>query len=104
MCCSLSVVPYCIEQNSYVIQYFLLLQVIANRYGVRAIPVFLFFRNGERIHTVKGADMGSLDAAITQHLAGAISTQPSGGAEAPKVPGQVNHLNNREPSQAELNE
>ena len=79
-------------------------QVIANRYGVRAIPVFLFFRNGERIHTVKGADMGSLDAAITQHLAGAISTQPSGGAEAPKVPGQVNHLNSREPSQAELNE
>lgn len=65
-------------------------KVIANRYGVRAIPVFLFFRNGERIHTVKGADMGSLDAAITQHLAGAISTQPSGGAEAPKVPGQHN--------------
>ena len=53
---------------------------------------------------MKGADMGSLDAAITQHLAGAVSTQPSGGAEAPKVPGQVNHLNSREPSQTELNE
>ena len=62
---------------------------------MRAIPVFPFFRNRERIHTVKGADMGSLDAAITQHLAaagGGTSSQPSGGAEAaPKVPDQVSH-------------
>jgi len=56
---------------------------------VRAIPVFLFFRNREKIHLVKGADMGSLDAAITQHLADATSNQPAGGTEAPKVPGQV---------------
>ena len=63
---------------------------------MRAIPVFLFFRNREKIHTVKGADMGSLDAAITQHLAdSATSSQPSGGAEAaPKVPGQVSHRKN----------
>lgn len=69
------------------------MQVIANRYAVRAIPAFLFFRNGERIHTVKGADMGSLDAAITQHLgASGTSSQPSGGAEAaPKVSGQVSY-------------
>ena len=65
--------------------------------------MFLFFRNSERIHTVKGADMGSLDAAITQHLAGATSSQPSGGAEAPKVPGQVSLPNNKESSlQADL--
>ena len=56
---------------------------------MRAIPIFLFFRNREKIHTVKGADMGSLDAAIAQHLVGATGSQPSGGAETPKVPGQV---------------
>ena len=58
---------------------------------MRAIPVFLFFRNRERIHTVKGADMGSLDAAIMQHLDGATGGQPSGGAEVPKVPDQVSY-------------
>lgn len=67
-------------------------KAIASRYGVRAIPVFLFFKNRERIHTVKGADMGSLDAAITQHLADATSSQPSSRAEAPKVSGQHNLL------------
>ena len=51
--------------------------------------MFLFFKNREKIHTVKGADMGSLDAAITQHLDGTTSGQTSGGAEPPKVPDQV---------------
>ena len=56
---------------------------------MRAIPVFIFFRNRERIHLVKGADMNSLDVAIMQHIASGPSQQAGGGSGAPKVPGQV---------------
>ena len=42
---------------------------IAQEVGIRAMPTFVFFKNGQKIDTVVGADPSKLQAAITQHSA-----------------------------------
>lgn len=42
---------------------------IAQEVGVRAMPTFVFFKNGEKIETVVGADVGKLQAAIAKYSA-----------------------------------
>jgi thioredoxin-like negative regulator of GroEL len=40
---------------------------VAQEVGIRAMPTFMVFKNGEKIETVVGADPGKLQAAITKH-------------------------------------
>lgn len=69
------------------------LQNTASRYDVKAIPTFILFRNREVLHTVKGADVGAVEAVIAQH----VTTEESGSVgkggvsvkSAVSVPGQV---------------
>lgn len=42
---------------------------IAQEVGIRAMPTFVFFKNGEKIETVVGADLNKLQAAISKHAA-----------------------------------
>lgn len=37
---------------------------IAKEYGISAMPTFLFFKNGEKIETVVGANVGKLQATV----------------------------------------
>lgn len=39
---------------------------IAQEVGVRAMPTFVFFKNGEKIETIVGADPSKLQAAVTK--------------------------------------
>ena len=39
---------------------------IASEVGIRAMPTFAFFKNGEKIETVVGADPSKLQAAISK--------------------------------------
>lgn len=39
---------------------------IASEVGIRAMPTFVFFKNGEKIETVVGADPSKLQAAISK--------------------------------------
>lgn len=39
---------------------------VASEVGIRAMPTFVFFRNGEKIETVIGADPSKLQGAITK--------------------------------------
>ncbi|WFD18065.1 hypothetical protein MCAP1_000277 [Malassezia caprae] len=42
---------------------------IAQEVGIRAMPTFVFFKDGQKIDTIVGADPAKLQAAITQHSA-----------------------------------
>lgn len=37
---------------------------VAKEYGISAMPTFLFFKNGEKIDTVVGANVGKLQATV----------------------------------------
>lgn len=39
---------------------------IASEVGIRAMPTFVFYRNGEKVETVIGADPSKLQAAISK--------------------------------------
>ena len=41
---------------------------VAQELGIRAMPTFLLFKNGEKIGEVVGANPKALEAAIQQHL------------------------------------
>jgi thioredoxin 1 len=40
---------------------------LAQELGIRAMPTFLFFKNGEKLTDVVGANPGALEAAIKEH-------------------------------------
>lgn len=42
-------------------------QATAGRYGVTSMPTFLFFKNGQQIDKVSGADPNALEATIKKH-------------------------------------
>ncbi|CDO55776.1 similar to Saccharomyces cerevisiae YCR083W TRX3 Mitochondrial thioredoxin, highly conserved oxidoreductase required to maintain the redox homeostasis of the cell,forms the mitochondrial thioredoxin [Geotrichum candidum] len=37
---------------------------VASEYGISAMPTFMFFKNGEKIETVIGANVGKLQASV----------------------------------------
>lgn len=41
---------------------------VAQELGIRAMPTFLLFKNGEKIGEVVGANPKALEAAIQQHI------------------------------------
>jgi thioredoxin 1 len=41
---------------------------VAQELGIRAMPTFLLFKNGEKVETVVGANPPALEAAIKKHL------------------------------------
>jgi thioredoxin 1 len=41
---------------------------VAQELGIRAMPTFLLFKNGEKVGEVVGANERALEAAIKQHL------------------------------------
>jgi len=43
------------------------LMLIAERYEIRAMPTFLFFKNGKKVDDVVGADINKVINAITVH-------------------------------------
>lgn len=69
------------------------LQNTASRYEVKSIPTFILFRNREVLHTVKGADIGAVEAAVAQHVTTEESSSVGKGGVSVKgavsVPGQV---------------
>ena len=70
-----------------------LLQNTASRYEVKAIPTFILLHNREVLHTVKGADVAAVEAAIAQHVTTEESSSVGKGGVSVKgavsVPGQV---------------
>jgi len=40
---------------------------VAQELGIRAMPTFLFFKNGEKVGEVVGANARAIEAAIKQH-------------------------------------
>ncbi|KAH8667385.1 thioredoxin-like protein [Tricladium varicosporioides] len=52
-------------------------QEIAQKYGVRAMPTFLIFKNGTVIQTIKGADQRGLTTAIENAVRLAGPAQPT---------------------------
>lgn len=42
---------------------------IAQEVGIRAMPTFIFFKNGEKVETIVGADPSKLQAAINKFAA-----------------------------------
>jgi thioredoxin 1 len=43
------------------------LSEVAQEYGIRAMPTFLIFKDGEKVEEVVGADPTKLEAAIKKH-------------------------------------
>ncbi|ETI21314.1 thioredoxin [Cladophialophora carrionii CBS 160.54] len=41
---------------------------VAQELGVRAMPTFMFFKNGEKVDEVVGANVRALEAAIQKHI------------------------------------
>jgi thioredoxin 1 len=41
---------------------------VAQELGVRAMPTFMFFKNGEKVDEVVGADRRAIEAAIQKHM------------------------------------
>lgn len=41
---------------------------VAQKLGIRAMPTFLFFKNGEKVGEVVGANPKALEAAIKNHM------------------------------------
>ena len=41
---------------------------VAQELGVRAMPTFMFFKNGEKVDEVVGANVRALEAAIQKHM------------------------------------
>ncbi|UZJ52851.1 hypothetical protein CBS101457_002171 [Exobasidium rhododendri] len=57
-------------------------QAIAQKYGVRAMPTFLFMRKGAILDTLRGANGGKLTQLTNQYMktgVGSSSTFPGGG-------------------------
>ena len=52
----------------------LLLQEVARKWGVDAMPTFVFLKDGEEVERVVGARKEELLAAITKHAAEAVVT------------------------------
>ena len=42
---------------------------VAHELGIRSMPTFAYFKNGERVHEVSGAAPAMIEGAISQHLA-----------------------------------
>ncbi|SPC63248.1 related to TRX2 - thioredoxin II [Ustilago sp. UG-2017b] len=56
-------------------------QPVAQRYGVRAMPTFLFLKNKSLVDTLQGADPSRLTALVKQHSSGASSSAFSGSGQ-----------------------
>ena len=41
---------------------------VAQELGIRAMPTILYFKNGEKIHEVVGANPKAIETAITQNV------------------------------------
>jgi thioredoxin 1 len=41
---------------------------IAQEYGIRAMPTFLIFKNGEQVDELVGANPGKLEQIIVKHV------------------------------------
>ncbi|MCJ1261542.1 Cytoplasmic thioredoxin isoenzyme 2 [Lobaria immixta] len=41
---------------------------VAQELGVRAMPTFILFKNGEKVGEIVGADKNSIEAAVLEHL------------------------------------
>ena len=67
-----------VVQLFYFLTFLLLLQVIGDaspdasklmkREGVRSVPSFHYFLNGEKVDVVNGANAEAIEAAITKHI------------------------------------
>ena len=42
--------------------------VLMKREGVRSVPSFHYFKNGEKVDVVNGANAAAVEAAISKHL------------------------------------
>ena len=49
-------------------------QDISGKYGVRAMPTFLFFKNGSKLDEVVGADINKVERLTAQYASGGSST------------------------------
>ncbi|CCF48688.1 hypothetical protein NDA11_005429 [Ustilago hordei] len=56
-------------------------QPVAQRYGVRAMPTFLFLKNKSLVDTLQGADPSRLTALVKQHSSAASSSAFSGSGQ-----------------------
>ncbi|KAL5534460.1 hypothetical protein ACEPAG_922 [Sanghuangporus baumii] len=53
---------------------------VAQKYGIRAMPTFVFIRGGEKVHEIQGADPRRLAAAVNEYAAGTVGgTTPFSG-------------------------
>jgi thioredoxin 1 len=50
------------------------MQALMRKWGVRAVPNFRFFRNGELVHSHTGAKLDELKAHLESHNNAAIKT------------------------------
>ncbi|KAL5518751.1 TRX3 [Sanghuangporus vaninii] len=66
---------------------------VARKYGIRAMPTFVFIRGGEKVHEIQGADPRRLTEAVNEYAAGtaggttpfAGKGQTLGGAPTPAI-------------------
>jgi thioredoxin 1 len=48
---------------------------VAQELGVRAMPTFMFFKNGEKVTEVVGANPKAIEAAIKEHVGDAAPSE-----------------------------
>jgi len=53
-------------------------QDVAGRYGIRAMPTFVFLKGQTKVDQVRGADKGTLENAVRKHSSGSTSATFSG--------------------------
>ncbi|KAK4701405.1 thioredoxin 1, partial [Phenoliferia sp. Uapishka_3] len=63
---------------------------IAKEYSVRAMPTFVFLRNGVKVDEVKGANAAAIETALKRHTGGAA------GASGPSFPGAGHSLSGQD--------
>lgn len=64
-------------------------QSISQKYGVRAMPTFMIFRNGQPTKTIRGADRRGLTEAVSEASKYATAASPLGGATGGHVLGSA---------------
>lgn len=54
-------------------------QQTAQQYEVRAMPTFVFFKNGQKVGVIQGANIGGVEAMIKQHATGPEAVESKDG-------------------------
>lgn len=64
-------------------------QDIARKFGISAMPTFVFLRDGVKVDQVRGANPQALEAAIKKHANGSAAATGSFGGKGQSLSGAV---------------